>query len=302
MITTPTGLEEQKNTLEPDGSLAEALGRLLAPLARLCLAMGATYTVVEDGMKRAFIQEADKLQQVGPGRGRVSRISTATGISRREVSRLTAVSALVRPIKPALSTELFARWLTTPTLCDEKGGPRPIKRQGPAPSFEGLAQSITRDVHPRSMLDELIRLGIARHDTENDQVELVCHDFVPAGDSRQLLGFLGDNVGDHLEAAVDNVVHGASRHHEQAVFADELSTESVEALLPMVATHWQLLRDALVPAITELIEADRRAGRPQGQRVRIGLYTFKEQTAVGTPADCPPANPKRDTTQESAHE
>jgi hypothetical protein len=91
-----------------------------------------------------------------------------------------------------------------------------------------------------------------------------------------MLDFLGDNVGDHLDAAVANVLKDGRPHFEQAVFADELSAESIEILRPLVATQWQKLRDALVPTLTELIEADARAGRPQNQRVRIGLYSFSQ--------------------------
>jgi hypothetical protein len=292
-IPTTQTHEAAPGVSQPDTVLAEALNRLLAPLARLCLANGATFAAVEDSLKRAFIQEADKLQPDAPRHGMVSRISTATGISRREVTRLTAAGAPARTTKPPLATEVFARWTTDPALRDQNGAPSPLKRQGPAPSFEALAHSITRDIHPRSMLDELIRLGIVRHDTDADRVVLVRSDFVPAGDVRQQLGFLGDNVGDHLEAAVDNVVHDGSRHHEQAVFADELSAESVEALRPLIAAQWQTLRDALVPVITEFIEADRIAGRIQDRRVRIGMYTFNETTPDnGTPADKTPINHK----------
>ena len=291
--STTTTHEAASDITQPDAALAGTLKRLLAPMARLCLASGATFAAVEDILKRAFIQEADKLQPDAPRHGMVSRISTATGISRREVARLTASGAPVRPPKPHLATEVFARWMTDPGLRDQNGAPRPLKRQGPAPSFEALAQSITQDIHPRSMLDELIRLGIARHDEDTDAVSLARNDFVPTGDSRQLLGFLGDNVGDHLEGAVDNVVQGDRRHHEQAVFADELSSESVEALSPLVTAHWQALRDAMVPAITKLIEADRLAGRPQDRRVRIGLYTFNEKTPDNGIADKPTASPKQ---------
>jgi hypothetical protein len=135
------------------------------------------------------------------------------------------------------------------------------------------------------MLEELVRLGIARHDEELDYVSLAHDNFVPGGDSRQMLNLLSDNVGDHLDAAVTNVLSDGSRHHEQAVFADELSAESLEALRSLVAAHWTVLRDAMVPAITELIESDRSAGRVQDQRVRIGLYAFDETT--GTQPETP---------------
>jgi hypothetical protein len=274
-ITTTTN-EDTSDIRYKDTALIEALRRLMVPVARLCLASGITFATVEDVLKRAFVQEADALQPDEPMHGKVSRISTATGINRREVTRLTKLKATVQPAKPPLAAEVFARWSTDTSWRNLDGAPSVLQRQGDAPSFEALAQSITRDIHPRSMLDELLRLGLVYHDEDLDLVSLTRSDFVPLSDSRQMLNFLGDNVGDHLDAAVTNVLHDGNKHLEQAVFADELSSESIEVLRPLIMAQWQSLRDAMVPAISTLIETDLRAGRVQDQRVRIGLYTFTE--------------------------
>jgi hypothetical protein len=89
-------------------------------------------------------------------------------------------------------------------------------------------------------------------------------------------------------------LHDGSRHLEQAVFADELSSVSIRLLRPLIMDHWKALRDAMVPAIHELIESDRRAGRIQDQRLRIGLYTFDESTLdIESPINSPAPHPKR---------
>lgn len=272
----------------------KTISRLLLPLARLCLANGVTFAAVAELLKQAFVQEAHALQPEAPLHGTVSRISTATGLTRREVTRLLDSETAGRPTKPPIGTEIFARWTTDPSYLEDGGSPVMLKRQGPAPSFETLAQSITRDIHPRSMLDELVRLGLVQYDEELDAVSLTRSEFVPSGDSGQMLALLGDNVGDHLNAAVANVLHDGSSHLEQAVFADELSAESIETLRPLMTAQWKALRDAMVPTIMELIESDRLAGRIQDQRLRIGLYTFEESASTtGTPADTTAARPKR---------
>lgn len=295
--TTSTTHEATSDLTCHNAALTGILNRLLIPLARLCLANGMTFAAAGEILKRAFVQEADALEPGAPEHGMVSRISTATGISRREVTQLTRCKEPDRPAKPPLAAEVFARWTTDAAWRDHDGTPRVLDRQGPAPSFEALAQSISRDVHPRSMLDELIRLGLARHDEESDRVSLTRNDFVPRVDSRQMLGFLGDNVGDHLEAAVANVLHDGGRHFEQAVFADELSAESIEALRPLITAQWQALREAMVPAITAFIEADRAAGRIQDQRTRIGFYSFAEAASTaGALPDAPAAPTSRKST------
>ena len=148
-------------------------------------------------------------------------------------------------------------------------------------------------MHPRSLLDELVRLGLATHDAERDTVALNRDTFVPSGDLVRLLGFLGDNVGDHLSAAVHNVLTDGPRHFEQAMFAHELSTHSVEEARSTIRLQWQALIDKMVPMLEELIERDRDAGRPQDQRLRIGLFSFNEPVAAAPAAKAGPARARR---------
>lgn len=267
-----------------DTALCRTLSRLLAPIARLCLANGITFAIADEVLKRAFVQEASALQPGASEHGKVSRISTATGINRREVTRLTKLEVPERATKQPLASEILARWTTDHDYRSPNGEPSALNRLGPAPSFETLAQSITRDVHPRSLLDELIRLDLVNHDENRDLITLTRNSFVPKSDSRLMLNFLGDNVGDHLNAAIANVLEDGNSHLEQAVFADELSSESLETLRPLVMAHWQALHEKMVPALTSLIEADKLAGRTPDQRVRIGLYSFTDTTADATTA------------------
>lgn len=263
-----------------ENGLLRLLSRLLQPIARLCLANGIIFATLEELLKRAFVHEAKQLQPEGLEHGLISRISTATGITRREVTRLTKPDLPVSVTKQPRTAEVLARWITDPSLRDREGRPCPLKRTGAGQSFEALAHLVTRDVHPRSILDELIRLGSVHYDETLDQVALVSTEFVPKADPQQMLAFLSDNVGDHLEAAVENVIGDTDRHMEQAIFADELSTEALKALQPRITARWQALREEMVPFITQLIAEDRQAGRPQDQRIRIGLYSFAAQDAA----------------------
>ena len=173
------------------------------------------------------------------------------------------------------ATQIFTRWLGLKRYHDARGRPRPLPRQGKAPSFESLAQSVTQDVHPRTLLEELCRLGLAEVNAKTDTVRLVRDAFVPHDDRTRMLEFLGANVGDHLAAAVANVRAETPLHLEQAVFADELSAESTEALRALVIARWKELLTALVPRIQALIDGDAKAGRVADRRVRVGLYSYR---------------------------
>jgi hypothetical protein len=278
-------------------ALLQAVDALLAPLAQLAVAKGMPCAVVEDRLRHAFVSAArDAHPNLLPHR-MVSRIATATGLSRREVTRLMLPEA-APPRRRPVAAEVFTLWASDPQYADAKGRPRKLPRQGDAPSFETLAQSVTRDVHPRSLLDELLRLGLAVHDAADDSVSLAQDAFVPRGDTERMLGFLGQNVGDHLGAAVDNVLGDGRQHFEQAVFADELSPQSVAAVRESIDVQWRALRGALVPQLTALIEADHAAGRPQDQRLRVGLFSYSDRMTTPASPTAPPdgaAAPDDDT-------
>lgn len=268
------------------------LDALMAPLAQLVVARGLPFGALQETMKRALVQAASAAHQQVAQHRRVSRVSTVTGINRREVTRLMqaltgpqqastspsgAPSALARPARGrSKASELFAHWLTARAYCGRGGAPRVLPRQGPKPSFETLAHEVTRDVHPRSLLDELVRLGLAEFDEAADTVRLAREGFVPRGDQARMLGFLSENVGDHLAAAVDNVVQGGRRHFEQAVFADGLSEASIVAVRALIGPQWKLMLQALVPELQSLVEADEALPLAEQRRIRIGVYAFDD--------------------------
>ena len=254
--------------------LLAACAAVLGPVARLAVAQGVTYPQIDELVKTAFVRAGLAAHAGVPVHRVVSRVSAATGLSRREVSRLMQPAPEEPPKRRSPATEVFTRWVSDPALRRHGAAPKVLPRQGPAPSFESLAQSVTRDVHPRSLLEELSRLGLARLDESGDAVELLRDTYVPERDRRRMFGFLGANVGDHLSAAVDNVLHTGPRHLEQALFADELSLESLDRVRPVVAEQWAGIVRNLAPMVDGLIQSDLEAGRPRDQRLRVGLYSF----------------------------
>jgi Family of unknown function (DUF6502) len=281
----PTASPEQ-------AALQNALGRLMEAVARLAVARGLPFAVAEEMLKSAFVQSAAAANPGVPAHRNVSRISTATGINRREVTRLAQQSLRGEPTPPergarSVASEVFAHWRAQSLYRDAKGEPLALPRQGAAPSFESLAQAVTRDVHPRSLLDELCRLDLAQFDTSTDTVTLLRDAYVPHGDRVRMMGFLGENVGDHLSAAVDNVLAGDRMHFEQALFADGLSAQSIASVRPAVAAHWQALLTAMVPQLEGLVETDQQTPAAETKRLRVGLYTYYEAQAPAAPLQVP---------------
>jgi hypothetical protein len=271
---------------DEQGALLAAMRQVLEPLATLAVQRGLPYATAEEMLRRAFVAAADAVHPDMLAHRKVSRLSTTTGINRREVARLLNVlrdaQASQELPRRSLASEVFTHWMSDARYLDRNGEPKVLRRQGRAPSFETLAQTITRDVHPRSLLDELLRLKLAVHHAESDTVELLRDAFVPRGDKVRMLQYLGNNVGDHLNGAVANVLGDGQRHHEQAIYAHGLSQASVQEAWRHVGELWKGLMAALVPALESSVERDRTA-TDNTHRLRLGLYTFDEDTAPPTP-------------------
>jgi hypothetical protein len=290
--------KRSRNRQDGDGTaLVGALASLLEPIAQLAVSRGLPFASIEDLLKAAFVEAARRAQPAAAGSRIISRVATATGLTRREVARVLDAPRGLPPTRPSPATQVFTRWRADPALQDKRGNAVALRRQGPAPSFEALARSVTQDVHPRSLLDELCRLGLAVVD--GDTVRLTRDSIVPARDSERAYSFLASNLGDHLRAGVANVLSEAPPHLEQAVFADELSTESMAAFREIAKAQWQALLAATVPALQSLVDADAAAGRPADQRVRLGLYTYHDamEVAAGTPVSRTPKAAPRAGTQ-----
>lgn len=301
MPQLPDSADDGTSAPDEQQALLAALRALIGPLARLAIARGVPHAVMEELLKQGMVRAAAAAHPgIAPHRS-VSRIATATGINRREVTRLVLAPAEAqRGRSRSVANDAFTHWLSDKAYCDGHGRPLALRRQGPVPSFESLAHSVTRDVHPRSLLDEMLRLHMAVIDEDSDTVRVHPDGWVPSGDAARMLAFLGDNVGDHLSAGIDNFLGDGRRHFEQALFADGLSAASLEAMKPLVTAQWKALMQALVPALEQRLAQDGELPAAERRRVRIGLYAYDEATpeakALAPPAAAPAAlAPRRRT-------
>jgi Family of unknown function (DUF6502) len=261
-----------------DLSLAAAL-RLIEPMVEMLLHEGVTYPRFANALKKTFLESATSLLESSASRVNDSSLSTLTGIHRKDVREWRSVGQ-TRPQAKTLGavTEVFTRWANDPDYCDQQGRPRVLDRAGGPGSFEALAACVSRDVHPHTLLQELIRLGVVSRveDAANpggDKVSLCADAFVPKKGDAEMLQLFSDNVGDHLAAATHNLKGSAAPMLEQSVFADNLRPASAAALSTMARQIWADTFHEIVREATALSDRDR--GQPGAdQRVRVGMYFY----------------------------
>jgi len=261
-----------------DLTLAAAV-RLLEPLLPLLLREGVTYPRLSNALKKAFLEAAPGVLQNGSIRINDSSVSTLTGIHRKDVREWRSAGRPRRQAKTfGAVMDVFTRWSTDHAYCDTKGRPLVLERKGGPGTFEALAASVSNDVHPRTVLQELVRLGVARlveprTEGADQRVSLCADAFVPKDGTAEMLQLLSDNVGDHLAAAVENVLGSTPPMLEQSIFADSLRPKSVEQMNALARKVWQGAFHEIVRKATAL--SDKDAGQEGAdQRIRVGMYFY----------------------------
>jgi hypothetical protein len=264
--------------------LQESLA-LLQPLARALVANGVTYPVFAQAMKRVFLEAARAELLATNKRLTDSSLSLLSGVHRKDV-RVLNVATEQEPVRAlSIAIEVSTRWSSDIQFCNEDGTPRtlPVRsRSSGEVSFETLTQAVSKDFHSRSVLEELLRLGVVRLDGE--VVTLQSDEFVPRESFAEAAYFLGANGHDHLAAAVNNLqAHGSGEDSpflEHAVFADELSPESVHQLQLLARRLWVTAFKRFAQAAQDAVDKDREltAGE-NSQRIRFGAYCYSAPSA-----------------------
>lgn len=251
----------------------QALAQVMRPVIRLMLDSGIDYTRFAAELKSLFVEEALAQIQSSGQATTDSAISLLSGVHRKDVRHWRVTGRLAPPARGiAVSAQVFARWTAYPPYATRQGKPKPLPRTGPEPSFETLVRSVTQDVHPFTVLQELIRLGIANVEVQRDREMVVpAHaEFVPPAGSREALDLLAANLADHATAAVSNVLGGKATL-EQSVFAAGITPASAQRLDELARTLWNRARAEMVEEATRLYEADRESADAL-HRVRFGGY------------------------------
>ena len=257
-----------------------AIDVILAPLIRLLLVSGADYPRIAAELKPLFVEQA-RLELIRAGQKDTdSALSLLSGVHRKDVrawrqGRLTGRTA--RGV--SISSQVFARWVQDPLYRDRRKRPRPLPRLGSAPSFEALSRSITQDVHPYTVLSELMRLGLVQvQDVQGHETIVPLREgFVPAVGSPEMMELFGGNLSDHAAAAVANLLVQAPRL-EQSVFAVGITAESAQHLGGLARKLWAQAKSEMIAEATRRYEAD-QTREDATSRMRFGAYYWSDDSA-----------------------
>lgn len=276
---------DNKTTPLHNPRLSEVMA-VAQPLVQWMVKSGIGYNEFAQALKPLFLSMAEQELEALGQKASDSSISLLSGLHRKDVRAFRqAAKAHTQSIqhnlsqwsKPSAANQVFTRWLSS-------SWPQAIPFQGESDSFEALAQSVSKDVHPRAMLQEMTRLNLA-HEIKGF-VHLIKDGFIPDTHERQARELLSASVADHLCAGVHNLhTTGQPKFLEQSVFANELSKDSIDQLHALSQRLWEQVLKDVVQAASVLCEKDTGCADPH--RFRLGLFAFDAPEIPSPPTGDP---------------
>jgi len=262
-----------------------AILRILRPLVRLLLRNGVPYGTFADLAKRVYIEVATEEFGI-PGRKQThSRVSVLTGLSRKEVLRVTR---LPRPDGAAAddrynrAARVISGWVRDGRYGDGKGNPAPLTLEGERTDFAGLVKEYSGDVPVRAILDELLRVGAVER-CGDGKVRLLARAYIPATGEEEKIGILGADVSE-LVGTIDHNLQAApgETFFQRKTMYDNLPEEAVEELRKEIAARAEAF---LERTDRRLAENDRDVNPTVSgtgrRRAGLGIFWFEDRGKGG---------------------
>ena len=264
---------------ETQAALVKAVVMLCKPLIRLLIEKGMTFPQFRELMKELYVEVADKHFSLDDKRPTDSRIFVLTGVHRKDIKRIRQQAEQENPqitSSASLSGEIVARWTSMPEYLDDKGKPRQLLKSGKnkEAGFEQLVSSVNKDVRPKVILEEWLRLNIVR--LEDEYIILNNSAFVTNKEFKEMSYYLGHNVHDHMASCVNNILAESDPMLERSVYYASLTEKSVNKLNTIASEKGNELLQYLNKQAIKLYDIDKQKADAT-YRMRLGVYWYQTQ-------------------------
>lgn len=264
---------EVENSKLPDTS-ADTLNHVLNIMDKLVawlVSSGIGHNDFSNALRKTFynqaIKELEKIRQKKTD----SLISLLSGLDRRDVRALRDKNREHKLIKNAgiettisVPARVIGLWIHLKL-------PDSIPFTNEEQSFEKLVKEISSEKHPRSILLELIRLGLVSE--EGNFVRFNSNSFTPSKKENEIKTIFSSNIHDHLAVGLKNLESEKDFFLEQAVFAEDLTEESIKILKEYSKELWN---EMSVKILNKAIECSQRDHDKSdaNKRFKLGVYQY----------------------------
>jgi hypothetical protein len=272
-----------------DSIIKNAVLRILKPLIRVLIKHDVAHSEFSELAKQAYVDVAQKHYSIPKRKMTYARVAVLTGLSRKEVVRLSSDSFSGSPqpkITQNRASRVITGWLNDADFLDEHKQPKvlPLKIQADECSkkpisFSQLVERYSGDISVGAILDELQRTGIVSR-LEQGLVRLECLGYVPQTDDLDKLEILSLCSRNLLTSGVHNI---EKKEGEEPMFQRQLSHQLPEELVQEFKIFSQKKSLDLLLEFNRWMGDENKQYEMKGnkpddasKRVGIGIYYFEE--------------------------
>lgn len=249
-------------------ALLRAFQVLLGPLVRILLRQGISYAEFSEVAKSAYVEVALKDFKVGGRKATRTRVAVMTGLTRKEVKRVIdeAFKDRYEPnAKFSRVGRVLVGWHTDTDFTGPYGLPLELQYESAQvgePTFSELVKRHSGDMSPRSILDELIRVGAVR-ETEDGWFRVLRRDYITDAtgqDTFERTGLVVRNFVNTVDFNMTKSAPGKGRFERHVFPADGMREEDLDQFDRYLRDKCQSLLEEMDNWLTKLPVPDQAKG------------------------------------------
>jgi hypothetical protein len=254
---------------------------LLGPLVRILLRQGISYGEFSEVTKAVYVEIALKDFKVSGRKATKTRLAVMTGLTRKEVKRVVDEAYKERfELRTNFNRlgRVLVGWHTDPDFTGPYGLPLELQYETSTPNdvtFSELVKRHSGDMSPRSILDELIRVGAVR-ETDKGWFRVVRRDYIPEAEGIHNFERVGSVIRNFINTVDFNMTKSApgKGRFERLVLADDgMRSQDMPKFDAYLRERCQTVLEEMDNWITNLPKPDRNKGDVV-IRTGLGIYHF----------------------------
>jgi hypothetical protein len=258
----------------------EALVAALVPIASLCLKSGNGAGDLVMAAKIACIAAASENAKIA-NRLNHSRISAATGLTRKEIRVLSGIATVKTPKRAKQSagqrtTRVIAGWKADPAFQNDQGEPAALSMRGADATFPALVRRYGGDVTPVSVLKELQRLGVVSK-VRHNEVRLLKKNLRSPGLTKESIASFGAQMSAVGAAILRSIENPNSSQYLAFESLSDLTSDEVALFHTIFSERAAALVDGMQRWYEGQVRIKRKGeGSPQlrATKAGMGIYLF----------------------------
>lgn len=276
--------------METQSGSNQLLSLILKPIVRFLVRRGVAFQEFDTKAREFFVECAVAELRKTTSKINASRVSVVTGLQRREVIKyMMAETPLPASAGVSLTARVLANWEQKQEFLNRDGTPKVLRYDGDDSEFANLCASVSKAIHPGTLLFELRRVGLAA--ISRSGVKLLRTEAGSLHDSSKVDALLGRDIELLISAVEENIQrrNPIANHHVSTTY-DNIYVDTIEEVRAWLLKEGSLFHKRVRTYLSRFdkdVTVSKKGQRPAGARVAIvsaSITMSPEVNSLGPPA------------------